>query len=67
MEFHQKFYWPEIHQLALNFPQVHILGTDHCGHTCQREFKCHESYHNVLFHQYYAEHVGASFAHQINS
>ena len=40
--FHKSFYISEIHKLAFHIPQIQIIGTNHCGESCQTEFKCRE-------------------------
>ena len=64
-EFHQQFYKQEIQKLTLHLKYLHILGTLHCVNSLQDEFKRCAVYHSVLCCQYYAEHVVASFSHQI--
>ena len=66
-EFHQQFHKQEIQKLTLHLKYLHILGTLHCVNSLQDEFKRRAVYHSVLCCQDYAEHVLASFAHQIQS
>ena len=42
LDFHQRFYIPEIQKFSLNLPHIHILGTHHCGNTRQEEFNPYE-------------------------
>ena len=65
--FHTFFYIPEIQKLVFQIPHVQILGTNHCGDSCQTAFKHRESFQDMLFLSDYDERAVASFAHQIKS
>ena len=67
VDFHKRFYIPVIQKLALHLPHVRIIGTRHCSNKCQEKFNSCAAYQDVLCCQDYAEHVLASFAHQIQS
>ena len=47
------FYIPEIQNLALNFPHVQILGTNHFGNTHHEAFKHHRKFQDVLCRRSY--------------
>ena len=65
--FHTIFYILEIQKLAFHIPHVQILGTNHCGDSRRTEFKCRESFQDVLCCRDYSENLVASFSHQIQS
>ena len=67
MDFHQKFYIPEIQKLAFFLPHVFIFVAHHCGNTHREAFKIHAVYQNVLCRCDYAKHLVSRFAHQIRS
>ena len=67
VEFHQDLYIPAVHKLAFHLTYVCIIGTHHCGNTRWEAFKCHSTLQDGLCHCDYAEHVVASFSHQIKS
>ena len=66
-DFHQQFYIPEMQKLALQFPHVRNIRTNHCDNTLQEAFKHRSDFHNVLLSIYYSEHVVDIFSHQIQS
>ena len=66
-DFHTSFYILEIQKIALHFPCVRIIGTNHCGNTLRKEFKHCSENPDVLCHRDYAERVVISFAHHIQS
>ena len=63
--FHTSFYIKEIKKLAFHLPHVHILGTNHCGKSRRKAFKCCKEYQDVLCSRDYAEIVVAIYSHQI--
>ena len=65
--FHAIFYILSIQKLVFHIPHVEILGTNHCGDSSRTEFKCHESFQDVLCFRDYAERLVASFSHQRQS
>ena len=65
--FYTSSYIPEIPKLTFQIPHVQILGTNHCGNSCQTEFKIRKSFQDVLCCHDYAERVVASYSHQIQS
>ena len=62
---HTSYYIPEIQNIAFNIPHVRIIGTNRCGNTCRKSFKCCSEKQDVLCHCDYSERVLDSFAHQI--
>ena len=65
--FHTSFYIPYIQKLAFHITHVQIMGTNHCGDYIQTVFKRRESFQDVLCCRDNAEHLIASFSHQIQS
>ena len=65
--FHTSFFITDIHKLAFHIPHVQIMGTNHCGDSCQTVFKRHKSFQYVLCRLDYANMLVASFANQIQS
>ena len=65
--FHTSFFIIASHKLAFQVPHVQTLGTNHFGSSRVTAFKCRKSFQYVLCLHDYAEHVAASFAHQIQS
>ena len=63
--FHRSFCIPEIQTLAFHIPRVRILGTNHCGNTRQKSFKCCSAKQDVLCRCDYYDTVVASFAQKI--
>ena len=64
---HTSLYIPEIQKLAFHIPRVQILGTNHCGGSCQTAFKRRESFKDVMCRLDYDEREVASFFPQIQS
>ena len=54
-------------KLTFHLPNVHILGTNHCGEMQRTAFKRRELSQDVLCCRDYYEGVVASFYHQIQS
>ena len=63
--FNTIFYVPDIQKLVSHIPHVQILGKNYCGKSSWTAFKRRESFKDVLCCRDYAEHIVASFAHQI--
>ena len=54
-DFHTSFYILAIKKLAFHLPDVHILGTNHCGAMRHTAFKRHELFQDVLCSSDYAD------------
>ena len=65
--FYTGFYIPEIQMLEFHIPHVQILGTNHCGDSCQTVFKRRKTFQDVLCCRDYSERVVDSFSNQIQS
>ena len=65
--FHTTFYIPSIQKLAIHITHVQIIGTNHCGDSCQTAFKRHESFQDVLCRREYSERIVVSSSHLIQS
>ena len=66
-DFQTSFYITEIQNIAFYLLHVCIIGTNLCGNTLRKAFKCRSAKQYVLYRRYYAEILVASFAHQIQS
>ena len=67
IEFHEKFYIPEIQKLKFHFTHVRILGTHHYGKELREEFNRRGELHNILCWFDYSKQVVSSFSNQIQS
>ena len=65
--FHTSILIIEIQKLNFHIPHVQILGTNHCGDSCQTAFKRRESFQDVLCRRDYYERLVTSFSNQIQS
>ena len=64
-DFQKSLYISVIQNLAFHLPRVCILGTHHCGNTCDEAFKNCRWFKYLLCNRYFSEREVIIFAHQI--